>query len=267
MTIAASNSRGENVDMIQSLTAQISRLSHSVDRWNSAIIVMMVAAALAATGLVVTQYIAVRKAQRLSAVQAQLDAAKDAQLKTDLRAKDGEIAAASKAAGDANKTAGEANERAGKFEDEAARLTADNLRLEAAIAPRRLSDSQQKALATLKGFPNRSIEIKSYSSDTEGLVLATQILEDLLKVPALGITDNRLTMQPAGTISFGVSVDGKDKALVDELKRILSMDGHLTETSSFSAPKRGGFTVTASFGRIEGPPPAATITVGVKPIK
>jgi hypothetical protein len=42
-----------------------------------------------------------------------------------------------------NKLAGDANERAGKLEKEAAELTAENLRLKAAIAPRRLSEGKK----------------------------------------------------------------------------------------------------------------------------
>jgi hypothetical protein len=58
MATIASISRGENVDELHSLNSQVERLSATVDFWNSAIIVMMIIAALAATGLLITQYIA-----------------------------------------------------------------------------------------------------------------------------------------------------------------------------------------------------------------
>jgi hypothetical protein len=166
----------------------------------------------------------------------------------------------------ANQLAAEANERAGKLEKEAAELTAKNLELEAAIAPRRLSARQEKGLETLTRFANRLVEIKSYSSDTEGLILATQILDGLTK-SKIAIRDNRLTMQPAGSVSFGLSVEGPDVELVQDLRKILSLDGNLTATSSIVAPKRG-FSATIGFGVTSGgQPPAATILVGVKPIK
>jgi len=134
----------------------------------------------------------------------------------------------------AQNTAGADNERAGKLEKEAADLTAQNVKLEAAIAPRRLSERQEKALSTLTQFTGRMVGIKSYSSDTEGLILATQIADALAK-SKVQILDNRLTIIPMGSVSFGVSVEGPDKTLVDDLKRILSLDGNLTETSSFTS--------------------------------
>lgn len=150
MTIEANNSRGENVDKIQSLTEQINRISHSVDRWNSAIIVMMVVAALAATGLVVTQYIAVRKAHRLSALQVQLDSAKDAKLQIGLHAKDGEIADARKEAGEANKKAegfrldiAQANQRAAEATQSAEEERLARVRIEEKLAGWKLDAAAQ----------------------------------------------------------------------------------------------------------------------------
>jgi hypothetical protein len=164
------------------------------------------------------------------------------------------------------KLAADANERAGKLEKEAADLTAHNLALEAAIAPRRLSGRQQKGLASLTQFASRTVGVKSYSSDTEGLILASQIIDALSK-SKIRIEDNRLTMQPAGSVSFGISVEGPDTLLVGELKKILSMDGNLMADSSIHLPNRG-FSAQVSFGTVSGgTPPGATITVGVKPIK
>ena len=55
---------------------------------------------------------------------------------------------------------------------------------------------------------------------------------------------------------------------VQDLERILSMDGHLTDTSSFTSSNRGGVSMTNSFGMVRfATPPKAIITVGPKPIK
>ncbi len=74
-------------------------------------------------------------------------------------------------------------------------------------------------------------------------------------------------MQPAGSVSFGLSLEGPDGELVQELRKILSLDGNLMATSSIVAPKRG-FSATVAFGTsFGGTPPAATVIVGVKPTK
>ncbi len=245
---------------IPSLTSQIDQLGSRVDFWNTVIVWCLVATAISATGIVVAQQIAFKRAKQLSDAQDRLIRAKDAQLAIDLGNKDVNIAAA-------QKEAGAANERAGKLEKEAAELRTKNLELEAAIAPRRLTEGQQKQLAALTAFAHRGVGIKSYANDTEGAILATQI-SDALSKSGITIEDNRLTMQPAGSISFGVSVDGSDKALVGELKKILSSDGDLMKTSSISSPQRSGVSFNVEFGKVvTGMPLAATITVGAKPIK
>jgi hypothetical protein len=223
------------------------------EKWDKYNIGFIFLAGFAAVGLVITGIGVSRSNSLLNKSSEELSHAKD------LKA-DGEIAAV-------NCLASDANERAGTLEKEAAQLTAGNLRLEAAIAPRRLSARQDKALSALTRFAGRPVSITSYSSDTEGLILAAQILDGLSK-SGLQIQDNRLTMQPAGSVSFGVSVAGTDRELVEELRGILAMDGNLTTTGSIGAPNRIGLSITGIIGRIETPrPPVAIITVGVKPIK
>jgi hypothetical protein len=172
-----------------------------------------------------------------------------------------------KSVADANAEGGKANERAGKLEKAAADLTAENLRLAAIIAPRRLTSTQQHDLTALTKFSGRRIGIKSYANDIEGLVLASQILEALTQAH-IPIEDNRLTMQSATSISVGVSIEGSDKEVVAELQKIL---GNLAADSTMPRfPARMGLlgiTATVGFGVIETGPLAATIVVGVKPIK
>ena len=219
----------------------------------------LVAAAIAAILVVLTTRIAWQRTKELADAQAQLSKLKEEALQADLREKNLKIA-------EASQNAGEANEHAGKFEEEAGKLTAENLRLQAAIEPRRLSERQQQALAELAAFGGRTVGIKSYSSDTEGLVLASQIM-NVLRRSKIQIEDKRLTMQPAGSVMFGVSVDGQDEPLVTELRKILSMDRNLTAAGSFVSTGRQGVSMSVGFGVIAGPPPAAKITVGVRPIK
>jgi hypothetical protein len=215
MIADANISRGEKVDEIQSLTTEISRLSHSVDWWNSAIIVMMVVAALAATGLVVTQYIAVRKAQRLSAAQVQLDAAKDAQLKIDLHVKDGEIADAKKAAGEANKTA----------EDE--RLS--RLKLEARIADRRLSIDQRSAIrGQLRAFPRKVVQITLINPNGEMEAFSQDLFDALSKIDGWVVAIDSLTMSDGLSgvhIIVGPNATDADKKFADALSAAIRSVG------------------------------------------
>jgi hypothetical protein len=230
---------------IDSLTSQAKQLGESVNRWNNIVLVTMFCTAILGVVYFLFTAILATKSKILATAQSELIAAKDRQLQTDLKAKDLEI---------------------GQLKKESEQLSAGNLRLEAAITPRRLSARQQKDLASLNKFSNRLVEIKSYSSDTEGLILATQILDDLTK-SKISIRDNRLTMQPAGSVSFGLSVEGPDGELVQELRKILSLDGNLIASSSIVAPNPG-FSATIAFGVTSGgTPPAATVMVGVKPIK
>jgi len=233
---------------MQSLISQVQQLGAKSDFWSSAVNWLIFCTALVGIlyfGATIRQSAI---AKRLRIAQEALVKAKDDQLSTDLKAKDSEIAAA-------NKKSAEANERSQKLEQE-------NLKLESAINPRRLADKQQTALASLAAFAGRVVEVKSYSSDTEGLILASQIVEALGK-SHISIIDNRLTMQPAGSISFGVSVSGTNKELTDALKSILA---NFSSTSSLSTNR--GFSASVSFGVMTpAVPPAAVIEVGPKPIK
>jgi hypothetical protein len=255
-----SRSMRENASQMESLVSRVNSLGAKVDFWNSLILWALLLTVIAALLIVIFQRMAFVRARQLSDAQAELSRIKEESLQADLKDKDVKIS-------QSNQLAEEANERARRFEAEAARLTSSNLSLQAAIEPRRLSDRQEKALLTLSQFAGHAVEVRSYSSDTEGLILATQILDTLVKA-GLSIQDNRLTIQPAGSIVFGVSVEGTNKELVGELKRILSMNGDLTATSSIASPNRSGFSPSVTFGEFRSSIPAeAVITVGPKPIK
>jgi len=74
----------------------------------------------------------------------------------------GEIAQATAKSEEARKDIAAAGVRIAESEQATAELTAKNLVLEAASAPKRLSDRQQKELAALMAFAGRTIGIKSY---------------------------------------------------------------------------------------------------------
>lgn len=96
---------GENMPDISSLATEADSLSKSVGFWNTAIIVLMVGVAVVATGLVIAQQMAFRKADALAAVTDQISKLKES-------AANQKIADANERAGKAEKGAGEANERA-----------------------------------------------------------------------------------------------------------------------------------------------------------
>jgi hypothetical protein len=244
-------SKGVNMSEIQSLTSQIQRLDGVVDFWNRWYIAFVAMTVIFGACLFFVQFMSIRRSAERAIAQKRLDHLKEDANKESIT-------------GIQNEAAG-TNERAGKLEKAAAELTAANLKLEAIIAPRRLSAEQQRDLSTLTVFSNRRVGLKSYASDVEGLVLASQIFDALAKAH-IPIEDNRLTMQSSGSISFGVSINGTDNALVVELRRIL---GNLASTSTMPvSPSRAGISTSLSFGTIKsGLPVAATIVVGVKPIK
>lgn len=129
----AISTTGDHASEIGKLTSEVSRLSGKVDWWNSAIIVMMVIAAIAATGLVVTQYIAFRQASQLSAAQDRLEKAKER----------------------------ESGEAIAFLNSAAEELRSRNLTLEAQLQPRSLSVKQQKEIGdSLNHWKNRVVTIR-----------------------------------------------------------------------------------------------------------
>jgi hypothetical protein len=147
---------------IQSLTTEIERLNRSVDWWNSAIIVMMVVAALAATGLLITQYVAFKRASLLAQREARLGSIKDNQLAIDLKDKDAKIAVA-------GQLAAEANEKA-----ESERLA--RVQLEEAISWRRLTaESRAKLSSRLTRFSGQYAWLIYNLNDVEAFGFASDL--------------------------------------------------------------------------------------------
>jgi hypothetical protein len=143
------NSNGENMPDISSLTSEADRLSQSIGFWNTAIIVLMVGVAMVATGLVIAQQMAFRKADALAAVTDQLSKLKEG-------AANQKIADANERAGRAEEGAGKANERAAKAQaslalaeqySAEAKAKAESFRLDIANA----NESSAKAQAQVAG--------------------------------------------------------------------------------------------------------------------
>lgn len=106
---------GENMQDIQSLARRAQDLGEKVDWWNTAIIWVLVFAAMVALGTVLATYMAFKRAKQFADAQGQLDAAKEKQLSKDLNAKALEIERVRRDAGIANQRAGEANKAAAEI--------------------------------------------------------------------------------------------------------------------------------------------------------
>src|ERR1700733_1110848 len=123
-----------------------------------------------------------------------------------------------------NDKAGAANERASRAEKaaadvslEAEQLKADNLALEARLAPRRLSHAELEGLkAAVKPFVSRGISIWSYGIDLEAGILAGQIKSALQDAGAPGV-DSIGHMVSSWPPRAGVIITGPDDKLVEAL--------------------------------------------------
>jgi hypothetical protein len=217
----------------------------SLDSWNNVIVGFLALGAVAAVVVGVSTYIA---------FQLQKQEAKDSKDELDKY----KIEAATrveeaKTAGiEAGKKAADALLKAAGLEKEAAELTAQNLKLEAAISPRRLNaDDLAKLSHTGARFRGRTISIWSYGMDAEGGLLAVQI-RDALAVPSSSVGDHIGAMMFSINVRVGVRLTGPDDELIAALLAALSP----------LSPVRDPYTAVP--GNM---PAAAEIFIGVKPIK
>lgn len=231
MMTEAANSRGESVDDIQALNAEVSRLNGAVDWWNSAIIVMMVVAAVAATGLLVTQYIAFKKAGQLNTAQARLDGAKEAVLTADSKEKDSQIASLRIRAGEAEAgiatAKGDASTALAKQQSVETKLAAQQeraavaerslLELQERIKPRRLTDQQAaNFVAVLNKLPNTPLKFGwTQGGGDEGFKFLQQLMplfkQAQWKVPeSTNEVSNHLDIQVTGIALLIPGPEGSD---------------------------------------------------------
>jgi hypothetical protein len=165
--------------------------------------------------------------------------------------------------------AAEANARASANDLAAQQLKADNLRLEAIIAPRSLSLDQQKRIADACGkFAGHAVRVGSYGMDGEGTVLATQIMSALQSAHIL-LSDARGSTMVAGEFDVGIQIRDWQTSevkfaacLVDALSRI----GNLNVSLNHPWPKLGAMM---GGGEKQGFPAGTSyvdVMVGIKPL-
>lgn len=198
---------------IQDLTERVRVLSESTDWWNDKMIWALVLAAVAAVLVVLTTVMALRRAGQTSGAQSELIQAKDRQLAVDLSEKEGKIA-------EAQKAAGEANERAAK--------------LLAFIQPRELTLDQQRTIGkALTEFEGRKVTVKSLSWDPDGYALAKQIIA-ALKHGGLDISDQSGLDSLYGSIALrGVRLEASASELIvaERIAVLLRTTGKLKEVT------------------------------------
>ena len=158
-------------------------------------------------------------------------------------------------------------QRIAELNKEAAQLRKDADILEAQIAPRRLDLAQQSKIATnCRGFKNlfvgKRIKVVSYTLDTEGFVLAEQVVK-ALRDSGMVVDDDAMSIMPTmGTLVFGINVFGPDAELAKKIAEAIGSSGK---------PVAVGFVTndpTADTMRFETAnsrlPHEATVLVGLK---
>lgn len=159
-----------------------------------------------------------------------------------------EVANAYKAAKDAEGQARKfeaiiatANARAEEARQIAERERLERVKLEAQVAPRRLSREQEMSItSSLKHFSGRSVTVVSYSLDVEGGVLATQIISTLQGAGIL-VEEKIAGLAVGGPFWTGVILKGpaEEQDFIDALTTTLMNDGRLAvrnEVTEFVVP-------------------------------
>jgi hypothetical protein len=166
---------------------------------------------------------------------------------------------------DAGKSISEANARANEANQKAESERLERLRLEAVVAPRSLSLSQQNIIAEfLKPFSGKRVSVTTYSLDGEGASLATQIIASL-NGATIEVDNNLASVMPMGGFALGVHVNGDDSGLVEAIRTALGgVGGLFVAPPNTPAPLGGASMQTAPADGSK--PVAASILVGIKPV-
>jgi hypothetical protein len=228
---------------IESLASRVQDLTHSVDRWNTAMIWALIFTAIAAIGVVLATRLVVTQGKKLADAQTNLINAKDAQLARDLKSKDLEISTL--------------NERTAKAE----------LALAQYKAPRDLTPEQQeKLLAVLRPFAGQSFACASFP-DPESLALL-RLLDTLAKssgwkrVPSQIERPGGVLMEVAGETAATIFDSGVDAYIAPD-----DQESVPAQMAFCSALRDDGIQCeTHRTPQLAGKrPKAITISVGKKP--
>jgi hypothetical protein len=166
--------------------------------------------------------------------------------------------------------AAEANDRAAANDLAAQQLKAENLRLEAIIAPRSLSlDAQKRIADACKEFHGHNVLLTTYGLDGEAAALGGQVIS-LLQSVGINVLDNRGRNLSTGEFDVGVHVRNHfgantESDFVTALGKSLHDVGKLQVAVNDPWPKSGG----GMFGGGPAYTPGTVyvdVTVGVKPL-
>jgi hypothetical protein len=150
--------------------------------------------------------------------------------------------------------AGAANARASANEVEAQQLKAENLRLEAIIAPRSLSLDQQRQITDrLRNFAGHpAVEVSSYGLDAEALSLAGQLISIIRSATGTMPMDRRANFIVTGGFEFGVQIRGpnSEREFMSTVTTALTQIGKLKMVQTNGPSFRAGAAIggNASMG-------------------
>ncbi|MCX7379706.1 MAG: hypothetical protein NTY94_23485 [Alphaproteobacteria bacterium] len=148
--------------------------------------------------------------------------------------------------------------KAAQAAERAAQLTAENLKMQAVIAPRTVAPFQIPQNATILQFNSATIKVSSFGGDAGSAILATQFIKILQEMNFI-IQDDRMSQAPFGVVSFGVHVSGHNNLLVGALLELFQF---LNIASIMSPPP----TVPFSVMKMDRPDADAIVFVGIKPL-
>jgi hypothetical protein len=163
---------------------------------------------------------------------------------------------------DAQARGDEARVEAARANERAAAIEAENLKLEAQLAPRRLTNEQQAILATaLAALAGKTVRIESYSLDAEAAILGKQI-EQAFSSAKVNLSNALMTRASAGSILLGIHVLSRSEETRNLILNALQGVGlNAVDGTNSASNFVVGFGVT-----MPATPPDAEVFIGVKPL-
>ena len=270
---------------IQSITQQIEALSKSVDVWNILMLWGLALAAVAAVFVVIATRVVVTETGKLADAQNTLIAAKDRNLKLELKQKDLDIANATGQASEAKEQANTAQQRAAGAEIEAAEAKTTQQRVEIELAkqqakaaeaeknllelrerikPRRLTDQQSKDFVNaLKSHPRGVIRVGwTQQGGDECFNFLSQIIGLLKEAGWTVKNDGKMIDQRFGIQVIGVGIFRRHAELIGN--EIVNLPMTPTLTAVVAAFKSANIDVR-TFVDPDGDPDTPEIMIGSKP--